>query len=109
MSYFELLKLASPEAIVVVTALAVLAGGLTKLNPAICSLLAAVGLAIAAAAVLKLPAHANLLGGMLVVSPLNSLFKIVCLALAFLTVPQSGRVPCHALAWNGRSNASCRR
>ena len=89
MSYLELLKLASPEAIVVVTALAVLAVGLTKLNPTICSLLAAVGLAIAAGAILKLPVHANLFGGMLVVSPLNSLFKIVCLALAFATVPLS--------------------
>jgi NADH-quinone oxidoreductase subunit N len=88
MSYLELLRLASPEAIVVVTALAVLAVGLTKSNPAtICSLLAAAGLAIAAAAILKLPAHANLFGGMLVISPLNSLFKIVCLALAFVTVP----------------------
>src|SRR5581483_61681 len=35
----------------------------------------------------RLPAHANLLGGMLVVSPLNSLFKIVCLALALVTIP----------------------
>ena len=90
MSYLELLKLASPEAIVVLTVLAVLAVGLTKPNPTtICSLLAAAGLAIAAATILKLPAHANLFGGMLVLSPLNSLFKIVCLALAFVTVPLS--------------------
>jgi NADH-quinone oxidoreductase subunit N len=88
MSYFELLKLASPETIVVVTALAVLAVGLTKSNPkTICSLVTAAGLAIAAVAVLMLPGHATLFGGMLVISPLNSLFKIVCLALAFVTVP----------------------
>jgi len=88
MSYLELLKLASPEAVVVVTALVVLAVGLTKSNSAtICSFLAATGLAIAAGAVLMLPAHANLFGGMLVISPLNSLFKIICLALAFVTAP----------------------
>ena len=88
MSYLELLKLASPEAIVIVTALVVLAVGLTKSNPtAICSFLAAAGLAIAAGTVLRLPAHANLFGGMLVISPLNSLFKVICLALAFVTIP----------------------
>jgi NADH-quinone oxidoreductase subunit N len=88
MSYFELLKLASPETIVVVTALAVLAVGLTKSNSkTTCSFVAASGLAIAAVAVLMLPGHATLFGGMLVISPLNSLFKIVCLTLAFVTVP----------------------
>src|ERR1700736_498903 len=88
MSYLELLKLASPEAIVVLIALAVLAIGLTKSNPkVICSFVTAAGLAVAAGAVLMLPGHATLFGGMLVISPLNSLFKIVCLALAFVTVP----------------------
>jgi NADH-quinone oxidoreductase subunit N len=88
MSYLELLKLASPETVVVVTALAVLAIGLTKLNSkTICSFMTAAGLAIAAVAVLMLPRHATLFGGMLVISPLNSLFKIICLALAFVTVP----------------------
>ncbi len=88
MSYIELLKLASPEAVVVLTALAVLGIGLTKLNSrTICSLAAALGLVIAAGAVLILPSHATLFGGMLVISPLNSLFKIICLALAFVTVP----------------------
>src|SRR5205807_10111147 len=43
--------------------------------------------AVAASAILKLPPHANLFGGMLVISPLNSLFKIICLALALVTVP----------------------
>lgn len=88
MSYLELLKLASPEAIVVVTALAVLAIGLTKSDSkTICAFMAAMGLAIAAGAVLILPAHATLFGGMLVISPLNSLFKVICLALAFVTIP----------------------
>jgi NADH-quinone oxidoreductase subunit N len=87
-SYFELLKLALPETIVVATVLVVLAIGLTKSNSkTICAFVAAMGLAIAAGAVLILPAHAKLFGGMLVISPLNTLFKIICLALAFVTVP----------------------
>ena len=88
MSYLELLKLASPEAIVVLSALAVLAVGLMKSNSkAVCAFVAAAGLAIAAGAALMLPGHATLFGGMLVISPLNTLFKIICLALAFVTVP----------------------
>jgi NADH-quinone oxidoreductase subunit N len=92
MSYLELLRLASPEAIVVVTALVVLAIGLssrwgeTLSSRRICSFVAVLGLALAIGAVLMLPQHANLFGGMLVVSPLNSLFKIICLGLAFCTV-----------------------
>jgi len=88
MSYLELLKLASPEAIVVVTALIVLALGLTKSEQlkAAVSLVAALGLAGATFAVLELPQHAALFHGMLVISPLNSLFKIICLVLAFFTI-----------------------
>jgi NADH-quinone oxidoreductase subunit N len=123
MSYLELLKLASPEAIVVVTALVVLTVSLatgrrhvaaavsasrtdssrgdsaakpqertsvtlatTAIASAICSLIAALGLIVAAGAVLALPQHASLFHGMLVITPLNSLFKIICLALAFFTV-----------------------
>jgi NADH-quinone oxidoreductase subunit N len=87
MSYLELLKLASPEAIVVITALAVLATGLTSVRPAaICSAIAAVGLILAIGAVLMLPHNAALFGGMLVITPLTSLFKIICVSLAFCTV-----------------------
>src|SRR6266581_3232179 len=87
MSYLELLKLASPEAVVAVTALAVLAVGLTiERTSAICSIVAALGLVIAAGAVFMLPHNAILFGGMLVISPLNSLFKIICLVLAFFTI-----------------------
>ena len=50
------------------------------------SFVAALGLALAAIAVLKLPQHAALFHGMLVISPLNSLFKVICLVLAFFTV-----------------------
>src|ERR1700724_2936073 len=87
MSYLELLKLASPEAIVTATALAVLALGLTSDRPStLCSFVAALGLLISMAAVLMLPQHATLFGGMLVITPLTSLFKIICLSLAFFTV-----------------------
>jgi NADH-quinone oxidoreductase subunit N len=135
--YFELLKLASPEAVVVLTALVVLAIGLVSgrqtlatvvsanrtdssygesaakpnntADPArtsraarteasspvvaavttasgLCSFAAALGLIAATGAILLLPQHATLFGGMLVISPLTSLFKIICLTLAFFTI-----------------------
>ena len=87
MSYLELLKLASPEAIVAVTALAVLGVGLASTRASgICSFAATLGLALAIGAVMILPQHATLFHGMLVITPLTSLFKIICLALAFFTV-----------------------
>src|SRR5213595_3319350 len=108
MSYLELLKLASPEAVVVVTALVVLAIGLETgratsgvtvstaqaQQPAAdtaaatdrCSLIAALGLIIAIGAVLLLPHNAALFGGTLVITPLTSLFKIICIGLAFFAV-----------------------
>jgi NADH-quinone oxidoreductase subunit N len=112
MSYLELLKLASPEAVVVITALVVLAIGLTTGRetagatvstakpdqnaggtPAttataagLCPFIAALGLATTIGAVLMLPHNATLFGGMLVATPLTSLFKIICIALAFFTV-----------------------
>lgn len=96
MNYSELVRLASPEIIVTITALAVLALGLahqrnavvagTSPTSALCSLVSVLGLALAVGAVLYLPRNATLSGGMLVISPLSSLFKIVCLLLAFFTV-----------------------
>jgi NADH-quinone oxidoreductase subunit N len=94
MSYLELLKLAAPEAVVAVTALAVLAIGLirwgetpsSQRSSAFCSAVAGLGLAAAVGAVLMLPQSATLFGGMLVITPLTSLFKIICLSLAFFTV-----------------------
>lgn len=86
MSYLDLLKLAAPEAIVVLTALIVLAFGLTTRKTVTPFILASLGLALAVASVLYLPANANLFGGMLVISPLTSLFKIVCLILAIFTI-----------------------
>jgi NADH-quinone oxidoreductase subunit N len=88
MSYLELLKLAVPETIVVVTALVVLTIGLTSARATLlCPIVAAIGIVVASGALLRLPPHANLFGGMLVVSPLNSLFKIICLLLALATIP----------------------
>jgi NADH-quinone oxidoreductase subunit N len=87
MNYLQLLNLALPEAIVAVTALVVLGIGLARDRvPGICSAFAAAGLLFATAAILMLPPQAMLFHGMLVITPLTSLFKIICLALAFFTV-----------------------
>src|SRR6266481_3249781 len=108
MSYLELLKVALPETIVVITALAVLSIGLvtgrvkstatvstakptqrangTSTTAGICSAVAVLGLAIAIGTVLVLPRNATLFGGMLVITPLTSLFKIISIVLAFFTV-----------------------
>src|SRR5438067_1494861 len=113
MSYLDLLKLAAPEALVTLTALVVLVIGLTTnrgtvvagvsvamLKPAaagtaavtrFCTLVGALGLIIAIEAIVLLPSRANLFHGMLVISPLNSLFQIVCLVLAFFTVLLASR------------------
>lgn len=97
MNYLDLVRLALPEIIVVGTALGVLTLGLLPRRlPGICAGVAAAGLLFAAAAVLQLPAHATLFHGMLVISPLNSLFQIICLTLAFFTVVLArggGRLP----------------
>ena len=87
MSYLDLLKLASPEAIVALTALVVLVVGLASTRSAGPASAAAVfGIALAIGAVLLLPQQATLFHGMLVITPLTSLFKIICLVLAFFTV-----------------------
>jgi NADH-quinone oxidoreductase subunit N len=86
-SYLQLLKLASPEAIIVFSALVVLSIGLiSKRASSLCIFVAAFGLVIAAGAVLTLPHNQTLFGGMLVISPFTSLFKIICIGLAFFTV-----------------------
>src|SRR5258707_1823742 len=98
MSYLELLKLASPEAVVVLTALVVLSVGLVgKRAGACCAFVAALGIVIAIVVGPFLPRHETLFGGMLVISPLTSLFKIICLALAFFTIllTQAEKAPRH--------------
>jgi NADH-quinone oxidoreductase subunit N len=97
-NYLELLKLAAPEAVVIATALLVLVLGLaSKRSLGVCTAVAAAGIFVAIAAVLLLPERATLLHGMLVISPLNSLFKIICLVLALFTVTLSARddIPRH--------------
>jgi NADH-quinone oxidoreductase subunit N len=87
MNYFDLLRLAAPEAVLVVTALLVLALGLANgraIN--LCSGVTAAGLLFASSAVLMLPAQASMFNGMLVITPLVALFKVICLSLAFFTV-----------------------
>jgi NADH-quinone oxidoreductase subunit N len=85
--YLELLKLAAPEAIIVVTALVVLALALIGRRAAsLCSTIALLGIAIAVGAIRMLPHDAIISGGMLVICPLNSLFKIICLLLAISAI-----------------------
>ena len=87
MNYSELLRLAAPEIVLVVTALFVLALGLANSRAStLCSGVAAAGLLFTSAAVMMLPAQASLFNGMLVITPLTSLFKVICVALAFFTV-----------------------
>src|SRR2546423_4119768 len=87
LKYFDLLRLAAPEAVLVGPALVVLALGLLNGRATtLCSGVAAAGLLFASSAVLMLPPHATLFNGMLVITPLVSLFKVICLALAFFTV-----------------------
>ncbi len=93
MSYLELLRLAAPETIVAVVALAVLVIDLTTMREletrvrfAIGAMIAGVGCLAAIMWMLVMPAHENALGGMLVVDPLTQLVKIVLLALALGTV-----------------------
>src|SRR6266513_2205648 len=98
MSYLELLKLASPEAVVVLTALVALSiGFLAKRATSACAFVAGLGLIIALGAVLLLPSNETLVGGMLVISPLTSLFRIICVALAFFTIllTQAEKAPRH--------------
>jgi NADH-quinone oxidoreductase subunit N len=86
-SYLDLLKLAAPEVVLVVTALVTLTLGLARRqSEIICSAVAALGLIASAVAIVMLPSHATIAGGMLVVSPLNSLFQLICLTLALCTV-----------------------
>jgi NADH-quinone oxidoreductase subunit N len=86
-NYLDLFKLALPEAIIVATALAVLAIGLaSKRGAGLCSGIAAAGILFAVAALIMLPQNATLFHGMLVITPLTTLFKTICLILALFTV-----------------------
>lgn len=94
MNYFELLKLAAPETIVVLTALAVLAVDLTslrgmevRLRLMIGGMLASVGCVAAIMwTLINNSVQADALHGMLVVSPLTQIVKICLLGLTIATV-----------------------
>jgi NADH-quinone oxidoreductase subunit N len=92
-SYLELLKLAAPEAILVLTVLALLAADILALRGLdlrvrllIGAMISCVGCAVAIAWMLVLPQHATFLQGMLVVNPLTQLIKVALLLLTFFTV-----------------------
>lgn len=92
-NYVELLKLAAPETIVVLTALAVLAVDLTslrdmevRLRMLIGGMLASVGCVAAILWMLINPTQADAMHGMLVVSPLTQIVKVCLLGLTIATV-----------------------
>lgn len=88
MSYHDLLIGSSPEIVLVLTALAVLALGLTRGAAGRVALaMAAIGVLVAVAAVAwSLHQRVNLEHGMLVLGPLNALLEVVCLLLAFFSL-----------------------
>lgn len=87
MNYLELLRLVLPEVHVAVTALVVLTLGLSRWRSAeLLTAISAAGLLLAGYAVFRLPDDVALLGGMVVVTPLTSHFKLISLALGLLTV-----------------------
>jgi len=93
MSYFELLQLAAPETIVVITALVALTidvtsmrGLETRVRFTIGGMIACVGCLAAIMWMLVMPGHANAMQGMLVVDPLTQLVKICVLGLTVFTV-----------------------
>ena len=92
-SYLELLKLAAPESVVVLTVLVVLTADLLALRVLepplrllISAMIACVGCAVAIAWMVALPQHATFLDGMLVVDPLTQFIKVALLALTIFTV-----------------------
>jgi NADH-quinone oxidoreductase subunit N len=93
MSYLELLKLAAPETIIVVTSLVVLAADLVSLRDlelrwrlTIGAMISVLGCVVAIGWMLGLPEHANFQEGMLVVDPLTQLVKVALLVLTIFTV-----------------------
>lgn len=88
MSYLDFLRFGLPEAILTLTALLVLTIGLTgDKRGEFAAFVSALGLLASATALLFfVPHHGTLGADMLVLSPLNTLFKLVILGLAFFTV-----------------------
>lgn len=93
MSYLELLKLAAPETVVVITALAVLAADLTAMRDLatryrfiIGGMIACVGCAAAIAWLCAIQPHGQAAGGMFVADPLTAFVKVAILALTIFTL-----------------------
>jgi NADH-quinone oxidoreductase subunit N len=93
MSYFELLKLAAPETVLVIAALAVLAADLFALREVelkfrllISGMIACVGCAVAIGWMLALPEEANVLAGIFVVNPIGQLVKVALVTLTIFTI-----------------------
>src|SRR5262245_21794942 len=93
MSYLELLKLAAPETVITIAALAVLAADLLTMRELelrfrfiIGALISGVGCLAAIGWLLVLPQHANFGNGMLVVDPLTQIVKVGLLLLAIFTI-----------------------
>ena len=93
MSYLDLLKLAAPETIIVVTAFAVLVADLIALRGVehrirllICGLISTVGCLGSIAWILVLPQHENLLEGTFVTDPSIQLVKVALVGLTLFTV-----------------------
>lgn len=93
MSYLQLLRLAAPETILVITALVVLAADLVAMRDlelrfrmVIGAMISSLGCVVATGWMLALPQHAQILGGVFVVDPLSQLLKIALLALTVLTL-----------------------
>jgi NADH-quinone oxidoreductase subunit N len=92
-NYLELLKLAAPETILVLTVLVLLAADLLALRGLelrfrllVSAMISCVGCAVAIAWMLALPQQGNFMEGMLVVDPLTQFIKVALLLLTIFTV-----------------------
>jgi NADH-quinone oxidoreductase subunit N len=92
-SYLELLKLAVPETILVLTVLVVLAADLLALRGLelrfrllVGAMISCVGCSVAIAWMIALPEYASLFEGMLVVNPLTQFVKVALLVLTIFTL-----------------------
>ena len=91
MNYLTLLKLATPEVLITLTALIVLGVHIVLSNRGqatrtACTVAAALGIAVTILALVLLPQYGTLANEMLAADPLSRLFKILCLVMALLTV-----------------------
>jgi NADH-quinone oxidoreductase subunit N len=93
MNYLELLKLAAPETILIITALVVLAADLLTMRDLelrmrflIGGMISCAGCVAAIAWMLVLPQQADFAAGMLVVNPLTQLVKVALLVLTIFTI-----------------------